>query len=147
MTQKPLKSLKSTRGGKRPGAGKKKGHVWQSTLDRQAAHAAYRAAVLERMAPIVQAQVEKATGSYAAVAIVEHTDAGLRLRKVATEDELEAVLALGQGYRVVLTEPDMTISKYLTDQVCGKAIETHEVSGLAGGPVITKVVHEHRPAG
>jgi len=122
-------------GGARRGAGAKPGAKWQATLEKQAAAQLYRQQVLERMEPIVRAQVEAASGTFATVAVVERTSDGLKLRRVATDLELEALLSTGNAHRIVFREPDMTISKYLTDQIVGKATETVEMSGPGGGPI------------
>jgi hypothetical protein len=87
------------------------------------------------MAPIVRAQIEAATGTYASVLAVERTDDGIKLRRVTTELELEAILNTGTAHRIVFHEPDMAISKYVTDQIVGKATEHLEISGPGGGPI------------
>jgi hypothetical protein len=133
---------KKQHGGSRAGAGKKPGTLWKSTLDKAAAHAQYRQEVLARMAPIVQAQVEAAAGTFAHVAVVELTEKGLRLRRVTSESELTGLIAAG-AYRVSLADPDLAMSRYVTDQVVGRATESLEVSGPGGGPIPTRVVHEY----
>jgi hypothetical protein len=127
------------KGGARRGAGAKRGSRWKSTLKKQAAYDLYRQEVLAHMAPIVRAQVEAATGEYATVLAVERTEDGVKLRRVTTELELEAILNTGTAHRIVFHEPDMTISKYVTDQVVGKPTEHLEVSGPNGGPIPTLV--------
>lgn len=134
---------KGTHGGKRPRSGRKPGKVtgpWTRTLEKQAAAQLYREEVLARMAPLVRAQLEAATGSFARVAVVELTEGGLKLRRVTDEQELLSLVDGGGGTRIVLSEPDMGISKYLTDQVIGKPTESLEVSGPAGGPVRVRFV-------
>jgi len=88
------------------------------------------------MAPLVRAQIEAAAGSFATVAVVELTDAGLRLRRVTDERELQSLVETGKGARIALAEPDLPMSRYLTDQVCGKATESVEISGPDGGPLV-----------
>lgn len=92
------------------------------------------------MGPLVKAQIDAASGQYATVAVAELTDAGIRLRRVTSDAELEALVQSGTGARVFLSDPDMNISKYLTDQVVGKPTESVEVSGPHGGPVLIKFV-------
>lgn len=91
------------------------------------------------MAPLVKAQIDAATGQYAKVAVAEITDAGIRLRRVTDEQELDALVASGKGARVFLADPDMGISKYLTDQVIGKPTESIELGGPNGQPVPVRV--------
>jgi hypothetical protein len=57
-----LKSLKSTRGGARPGAGKPKGTKNRSTIAKEAAREALRQIVLARMESLVSAQMAHAEG-------------------------------------------------------------------------------------
>jgi hypothetical protein len=132
--------LKKGHGGSRPGSGRKPGSKWQSSLEKQAAAQLYREEVLARMGPLVKAQIDAASGIYAKVAVAEMTDQGIRLRRVTTEAEIEELVISGRAARVFLAEPDMTISKYLTDQVIGKPTESVEVSGPKGGPVRVEFV-------
>ena len=88
------------------------------------------------MQPLVNAQIDAATGQYATVAVAELTSGGLTLRRVRDEQELNDLVTAGKGARIMLADPDMTISKYLTDQVVGKATEHLEVTGANGGPVV-----------
>lgn len=92
------------------------------------------------MAPLVNAQLDTAIGRAATVAIAELTDSGLKLRRVTDERELEALLAQGKGARIFLSDPDTAMSRYLTDQVIGKASEHLEVTGPDHGPVMVKFV-------
>lgn len=59
---KPLKSLKSKRGGARPGAGKPKGYVHKATLDKAAAREAHREIVMRHMEELTRAQIQNAKG-------------------------------------------------------------------------------------
>jgi hypothetical protein len=54
--------LKSTHGGKRPGAGKPKGVKWASTIEKEAARELVRQRITERLAPLVDAQIDSAIG-------------------------------------------------------------------------------------
>jgi hypothetical protein len=137
---------KARHGGSRPGSGRKSGSKWQSSLEKQAAAQLYREEVLARMAPLVKAQIDAASGQYAKVAVAELTDAGIKLRRVTTEAELDALITAGKGARVFLTDPDMSISKYLTDQVIGKPTESVELTGPKGGPVRVEYVIVNAPA-
>jgi hypothetical protein len=131
---------KATHGGSRAGSGRKAGSKWQITLEKQAAAQLYREEVLARMGPLVKAQIDAASGLYAKVAVAEVTDKGVQLRRVTSDAEIDALVTSGRGARVFLADPDMTISKYLTDQVIGKPTESVEVSGPKGGPVRVEFV-------
>lgn len=91
------------------------------------------------MAPLVKAQIDAATGQYAKVAVAEMTETGIKLRRVTSELELDDLVAAGKGARVFLADPDMAISKYLTDQVIGKPTESIELGGPNGQPVPVRV--------
>lgn len=80
------------------------------------------------MQPLVTTQLEAALGRSASVAVAELTDAGIKLRRVTTEQELAGLVEAGH-YRVLLTDPDMNISKYVTDQAIGRP-ETPEATGV-----------------
>ena len=56
------KTLKSRRGGARPGAGRKKGTKWPSTITKERAREALRVYVLGHFKPLVDAQIENAKG-------------------------------------------------------------------------------------
>src|ERR1043165_5004302 len=109
--------MAGSRGGKRAGAGAKKGSKWARTLQKQAAHELYRAEVLERMGDLVRAQVEAAAGFFATVAVAGMGKNGLQLRAVSSEAELAELVKSGRGRRIALVEPDLQMSRYLTDQV------------------------------
>lgn len=122
------------RGGARQGAGAKKGSRWKASVRKDAVREAYVTEVTKQMAPLVRAQLESAVGTCAKVAVAEMTDKGIRLRRVTDEQELAGLLAAG-AYRVFLSDPDLPMSRYLTDQVVGKATEHVEVSGPGGSPI------------
>lgn len=135
---------RGTHGGKRKGAGKPKGVKWPTTLARETAKEQYRQAVITELQPLVQSQIKTALGQMAEVAVVQVTAAGMSFRKVTDERELASLVDEGGHVRIVLTEPDMNISKYLTDQAIGKAETPAPVSAFAiHGPATVNVIHKH----
>lgn len=121
--------------------GKPKGVKWKRTLLKEAAYQLYREEVLSNMAPIVQAQIESACGSYV---LLGKTSDGqfVRVTDQATMDRLFQSGA--EFFRLEQKEPDAAMSRYLTDQVIGKAKERLEVSGPDGGAIpIKNVVDVH----
>jgi hypothetical protein len=54
--------LKSTRGGPRPGSGRKKGSKWPSTLAKEAARELVRVEVTRNMPAMIEAQVRHSVG-------------------------------------------------------------------------------------
>ena len=54
---------RSTRGGYRPNAGRKKGGKWPSTLDKTAARDGVRNAVIAELIPMLQAHIRERQGS------------------------------------------------------------------------------------
>lgn len=57
-----MKSTSNKHGGKRPGAGKPKGHQAQATLDKIAAREYVRQRVTAQLAPLIDAQLANAVG-------------------------------------------------------------------------------------
>lgn len=85
------------RGGKREGAGKKKGSKEKGTLEKEAARALLRQMVLEKLQPLVDAQVANASGiKYLVVRnkktgkFIRVTEAMAKL-KSSVEDEEEII--------------------------------------------------------
>lgn len=117
---------------------------WPSVLEREAAKRAYREEVMAALKPVVEMQLSQALGRLATVVVVELGDGGkFTLRKVTDETELADLAVSGNRYRVVLSEPDGMMSRYLTDQAIGRPdapATTTTVTTATGAVTIT---HEH----
>lgn len=125
--------------------GKKKGYKFPQTIQRDHAKEAYRQAVLQSLQPLVQLQLAQSLGRLARTVVAEIGPGGtIALRKVSDESEVEMLASAGKGYRVVLEEPDGSMSRYITDQAIGRAdapqTSTTVTTDRRGN---TKVVHEH----
>lgn len=101
------------KGGKRPGAGRKKGF---KAIAAEKAREFVVKTVSENLEPILTAQMEAAKGLY---------------YEKKTED----------GEILVFQEkPDINAGKYLIDQTIGKATESLEVGGPDGSPIEYKEI-------
>lgn len=98
-------------GGKRPGAGRKKGSKATHTVEREKAREYLINRIAEELNPIVTAQLEAAKGMY----VEELNDKGERIKV----------------YRKL---PNLNTGEYLLDQGAGKATETVDVTS-AGKPI------------
>lgn len=78
------------RGGKRPGAGRKKGYKEKQTLDKEAAREFLRERVKARLGPMVDAQIDTACGIKYLVAREKKSGKFKRMT------EADAILKLGQ---------------------------------------------------
>jgi len=91
-----LKSKSTGRGGKRPGAGKPKGHQAQATLDKIAAREYVRQRVTAQLAPLLDAQLANAIGLKYLVTrnrttgkFVRVTEAMARAKRKKNEERIE----------------------------------------------------------
>lgn len=96
------------KGGKRAGAGRKKGYK-AITAEKAREYLVKR--VAEELDPILTAQIESAKGLY--------------YEKLTKEGEI----------KVYQDKPDINAGKYLTDQTIGRAKETVEMGGKDGGSI------------
>ncbi len=95
----------ATHGGKRSGAGKKRGTKAAHTIQAETTREYFVTRVTEELEPIATAQIEAAKGIY-----VEEIDQ-----------------ETGDRIRVYRRAPDIKAGEYLLNQVVGKAKETVEV--------------------
>lgn len=95
-------------GGKRPGAGRKKGFA---ALEAEKAREYVVRTVTENLGPILLAQMEAAKGLYYE-------------KKTADGDVV-----------IFKEKPDVAAGKYLVDQTIGRAKETMAISGENGEPI------------
>jgi hypothetical protein len=86
--------MKSTHGGARPGAGKKKGHKATSTLAKEQARELLRQKVTEQMEPLIASQIANAMGIKYLVTrnkktgkFIRVTEAMAKLKQPADDDE------------------------------------------------------------
>src|SRR3990167_303374 len=98
-------------GGKRPGAGRKKGSKAGHTITSEKARAYVIARIAEELEPIMTAQIEAAKGIY-----------------------IEELNEKAERIRVYKKAPSLSAGEYLLDQGAGKATETVDVTS-AGKPI------------
>jgi len=111
------------RGGKRPGAGRKKGSKEPKTIEKEAARAALRQIVLAHMNDMVAAQIDHAQGIKYLVAREKKTG------KFKHLTEAEAILKLGQEsdlemIEVYEKEPSVQAFTDLMNRAIDKPTET-----------------------
>src|SRR5215510_11524228 len=90
------------RGGKRPGAGLKKGYQYRQTREKEAQRDVLRQLVFEHLPSMVEAQIRSAEG---ASQFVYRDDAG-RYRVIDDPDELRACVAQGRAIRIFTRLPN-----------------------------------------
>lgn len=126
--------LKTTHGGKRPGAGKPKGYKAPHTLEKEAAREVLRQLVFAHFGPLVEAQIANATGIKYLVVREKATGKFLRVgkgraEKLKPEEEI-----------VEMWEKDPSVQAFtdLMNRVIDKPAEQLAVTGADGGPVVFK---------
>lgn len=153
----PKKTKKSTKvhvvkgmtnGGARPGAGRKKGGVNKSTLEKRKVELAMHQRILTHVDKIINAQLNLAQGlSYVYRIDEEELPSGKIIRKntlVTDPDEIKAVLDDTDGagglsdenyYFITTKAPDIRALDSMLDRVFGKARNTVGVDGGEGVPL------------
>lgn len=137
---------KNNKGGKRPGAGRKKGSKSFTTLEREKILEEWKNGVAKRTRGLLQAQTVLATGCIKVFVIRSHWEGSGKNKKLVkskpeiVEDEEEIISALdfeyGQGdsphteteyYFVATKDPENNAINSLMDRTFGKAKEQVEV--------------------
>jgi CRISPR/Cas system-associated endonuclease Cas1 len=96
--------LKSTHGGKRESAGKKKGNKWPSTLAKEAARELAREIITAGMKPILRAQMAHAVG-IGHLYTRDKTGKFTRIESEARIDELLTQEREGRDYWIFAKDP------------------------------------------
>lgn len=127
-----MKSLKSSRGGRRSGAGRKKGHKWPSTIAKEVARELTRKAITAELLPMIEAQIAKAKGIKFLVTRDKSTGkfipvTAALLKELAPEDLIE----------VWEKTPDTQAFNTLTDRALDKSKE-QEVDLNVNGDLVIK---------
>jgi hypothetical protein len=120
------------RGGKRTGAGAKKGKPQPRTVERIELQRQFREAAAKRFGDVVQAQLALALG-------IDHLVARERDGKwtrVTDPDVMVTVLNSGESfYRIFAQNPDPRALKDILDRVLGSPTQAVEISGPEGQPL------------
>jgi hypothetical protein len=131
-----LKSQSKKRGGKRPGAGKPKGHRAQSTLDKIAAREFVRARVTAQLGPLVDAHLANALGI--AYLVVREKTTGKFLR--VTQAMAHAKLKKGEELiEVWEKDPSVHAFTYLLDRALDRTAEQEIPIKIRSGEAETRV--------
>jgi hypothetical protein len=80
--------LKSSHGGRRPGAGRKRGTRWPSTIAKEQARELVRQAITQELQPLLEAQIANAKGIRYLVVRDKRTGKFLRVTKAMARARL-----------------------------------------------------------
>ena len=92
--------------------------------------------VEQRLAPMITATLDSACGAHVFL-VKDEQNKWVRVTDPALIDTYLA-FPEGQYWKVSTQDPDIQAAKYLIDQAIGKAVESHEVTGKGGGPVVVR---------
>src|SRR5262249_26993703 len=132
-----LKSFKSGHGGARPGAGTKKGNKWATTITKEAGREALRKLVLEKLKPLVEAQLANALG----IRHVFLRDEQGRFVHLTDPKQIEIALNSGDEgkyYWTYTKDPSIQAFTDLMNRALDKPAEQKKVTGEYGGPIVFK---------
>ena len=143
-------------GGKRPGAGRKRGSKNKKTLEKAAIVEAFNQRVMTHADALFNAQLALSIGSIRVFRIDEtEDDKGKTKREhilVTDAEEIKSVLdefdGVGSGivednfYFVTNVPPDNRAIDSMLNRALGKPKETREISGLDGKPIEAKFIVE-----
>jgi hypothetical protein len=141
-------------GGKRPGAGRKKGSKNKATLEKQAVLAEFNQRVLAKADDLFNAQFKLATGSQRVFRIDETRDGKGKVLKrehvwVTDPAEIKRLLDDHDGesgdvdgtfYYFQAVVPDNKAIDSLMNRTFGRAKESMELSGPEGAPIETRTI-------
>lgn len=123
------------RGGRRPHAGRKQGSKDKRTLAKLTALEIFRQRAAAELDPLITAQLETAKGLFHFLA---KTEAGYV--RVTDPQIIDRYLAIGDGFKIAQQDPDVRALKDTFDRVCGKPVESVEISGPQQGPIPVKFI-------
>lgn len=135
-------------GGKRPGAGRKKGSRNKKTLEKQAVQEAFNQRVLVQADALFNAQLTLAVGSVRVFRVDEEEGDNGKTKRVHTlvtdPSELKDVLDATNGssgivgddyYLVTNVAPDNRAIDSMLNRALGKPKDSVELTGKDGGPI------------
>lgn len=109
------------RGGKRPGAGLKKGYKFSKTLEKEAAREAQRAMITRQLAPLTEAHINNAIGIKHLMLRDPKTG---KFERVKDEAGIDVALASeGEAIWIYTKDPSVEAFKTLMDRALDKPIE------------------------
>lgn len=124
------------RGGKRPGAGRKKGYKEPQTLERAAAREALRQMVFAHQRPMIEAHIANAIGIKHLMLRDPKTG---KFERVKDEEGIDRALkSEGEAIWIYTKDPSPHSFQYLLDQAMDKPTQHVDVDGeFKGGIQIT----------
>lgn len=127
--------MKSSRGGARPGAGKKKGTLWKSTITKQLAREEARLHIQAHLPRMFNAQIEAACG--VAHLMLRNTDGTWqKAPERITAEEIELVLNGDPNrYFIATKDPNTQAFTILAAYALDKPAEQVKVTGADDGPI------------
>jgi hypothetical protein len=131
------------RGGRRPGAGRKRGHKEPQTLEREAVQAALNQRVFKAADRLFHAQMAQAEG---VTFLFRKPKTGGPAKRVTDEDTLRRFFDgeldddEAAWFFVATERPSAEAADRLLNRALGKAVEHLQMAGAGGGPV--RVIHE-----
>ena len=128
------------RGGRRLGAGRKRGYKAPSTLKREDARRLLAERVLAEIDELASAQISLAKGLQVMFGRLK----GEWVRVTDPDLMLKCLRSGEPFYRITSNEPDGRALKDIFDREFGRPTETTRHEGVSGGAI--KIVHVHRPA-
>ena len=115
-----------SKGGRRPGAGAKKGSKQSRTVEKQAILKRFRERIAEQVDPLIDAQIAAALG----VTHIMARDKAGRWQQVTDPLVMARVLDSGETfYRLTARNPDVQALRDCWDRLFGKAPQALELTG------------------
>lgn len=123
------------RGGKRPGAGLKKGFKFARTVEKELERERLRQLVIAHLEPMTLAQIKHAQGvSYM---VLRHPDG--TFARATDEDEINAACAAGaEAFQIFTQAPNVQAYTDLMNRALDKPPEQLQVTGRDGGPIVMR---------
>lgn len=120
------------KGGKRPGAGIKKGFKYARTIEKEIERERLRRLVIAKLEPMVEAQIAHAQGvSYM---VLRHPDG--TFARATDADQIDAACAEGaEAFQIFTQAPNVQAFSDLMNRTLDKPPEQLQVTGQAGGPL------------
>lgn len=133
------------RGGKRPGAGRKKGYKEKQTLERLAHEALIREMVARELGPMTEAQISKAKGyKY----LVARNKRGGEFKRIAEADADAKLADPEQTIEVWERDPDAKAYLGLLDRAYGRPNERIQADvTIDAGPRIAMILARRKRGG
>lgn len=127
-------------GGKRKGAGRKKGGQNASTKLRDAAHSKFKDKAAKIAQTLLRAQTVEAIGYHRIIAITIDREGNKHVETIKDEKKIEKLLAegtLGVDYHIIAgKDPNYKASDAILNRAFGRPKETVELQGEGGGPIM-----------